>query len=188
MFCLEGGLPVYLHKQTLERIFSKIQNMPEKRNKKNICRYAHTNIVAKDWKKLAGFYTDVFGCVPVPPERDLSGEWLEKGTGVKDAKIKGIHLRLPGHGNKGPTLEIFQYEQNERHPVTEINREGLAHLSFEVENVEAVRDLVLSCGGKAIGELITKEIQNTGRITFIYMTDPEGNIIEIQHWDKQKPG
>jgi predicted enzyme related to lactoylglutathione lyase len=24
-------------------------------------RYAHTNIVAKDWRKLAAFYVDIFG-------------------------------------------------------------------------------------------------------------------------------
>jgi len=37
-------------------------------------RYVHTNLIAWDWKRLAAFYQDVFGCVPVPPERDLSGE------------------------------------------------------------------------------------------------------------------
>ena len=30
-------------------------------------RYIHTNIVAKDWRRLADFYIQVFGCTPVPP-------------------------------------------------------------------------------------------------------------------------
>ena len=42
--------------------------------------------------------------------RDLSGEWLDRATGLKNAHIKGIHLRLPGYGEGGPTLEIFQYD------------------------------------------------------------------------------
>jgi hypothetical protein len=50
---------------------------------------------------------EVFGCTPVPPERDLSGKWLEKAARVETAHIGGIHLRLPGHGHEGPTLEIF---------------------------------------------------------------------------------
>ena len=45
-------------------------------------RYSHTNIVARDWRALAGFYESVFGCMPVPPERDYSGPVLEAGTGI----------------------------------------------------------------------------------------------------------
>jgi len=76
-------------------------------------KYKHTNIIAQDWQKLAGFYEKVFGCVRVLPERHLSGAWLDKGVGVPDAKISGVHLRLPGHGDSGPGLEIFQYANNE---------------------------------------------------------------------------
>jgi predicted enzyme related to lactoylglutathione lyase len=36
-------------------------------------QYKHTNIIAKDWERLAKFYEDAFGCVRVPPERHLSG-------------------------------------------------------------------------------------------------------------------
>ena len=28
------------------------------------CKYVHTNIVARDWRRLAVFYQDVFGCTP----------------------------------------------------------------------------------------------------------------------------
>ena len=34
----------------------------------------------------------------------------------------------------------------------------------------------------AVGDLVTAEITNAGTITFVYMTDPEGNIIELQKW------
>lgn len=71
-------------------------------------KYVHTNIISKDWKKLADFYIKVFDCKPVPPERNQKGSWLDKGTGVKDAHIKGMHLQLPGYGKNSPTLEIFR--------------------------------------------------------------------------------
>jgi predicted enzyme related to lactoylglutathione lyase len=35
-------------------------------------KYVHTNLIAKDWKRLSGFYETVFGCVAVAPERDYS--------------------------------------------------------------------------------------------------------------------
>ena len=46
-------------------------------------KYVHTNLIARDWRKLADFYVSVFGCEPVPPERDYSGADLERGTGVR---------------------------------------------------------------------------------------------------------
>jgi predicted enzyme related to lactoylglutathione lyase len=35
-------------------------------------KYKHTNIIARDWQKLAEFYEKAFGCVWVPPQRNLS--------------------------------------------------------------------------------------------------------------------
>jgi len=145
-------------------------------------RYAHTNIVAEDWKKLAKFYEEVFGCTPVPPERDLSGQWLADCNAVPDASIRGIHLRLPGYGSEGPTLEIFEYNHLEERPKTAANRPGFAHIAFAVDDVEAAREAVLAGGGGTLGKLVSVEIAGAGQITLIYMTDPEGNIIELQKW------
>jgi hypothetical protein len=44
-------------------------------------RYAHTNIAARNWKKLSGLYVNVFGSTVKPPERRLSGDWLYQATG-----------------------------------------------------------------------------------------------------------
>ena len=33
-------------------------------------RYAHTNLIADDWRRLADFYIQVFACEPVSSERD----------------------------------------------------------------------------------------------------------------------
>ena len=145
-------------------------------------RYKHTNIVARDWRKLAEFYQRIFGCEPVPPERVAIGEWVERCTGVPGAEVRGVHLRLPGHGSDGPTLEIFQYNKAEQLPQTAINRPGLAHLAFGVDDVEAATEQVLAEGGRRVGELVTVEIPGAGTIAFIYVTDPEGNIIELQKW------
>ena len=145
-------------------------------------KYKHTNIVAEDWRKLTEFYQRIFGCHPVPPERTNTGLWVERCTGVPGAEVHGVHLRLPGYGADGPTLEIFQYNRAEKRPETAINRPGLAHLAFEVDDIEAVRDAVLAAGGGHVGDLVTAEISDAGRITFVYLTDPEGNIIELQKW------
>ena len=145
-------------------------------------RFVHTNIIAKDWKKLAAFYQQVFGCVPVPPERNLAGQWLDQATGIPNAQIRGIHLRLPGYGDKGPTLEIFQYASPAEEQKTAVNRPGFAHIAFAVDDVEAICDIMIAAGGNRIGEIVSADIADAGRITFVYATDPEGNIIELQKW------
>ena len=37
-------------------------------------KYAHINIIAKDWKLLCEFYQEIFECVPISTERDHHGE------------------------------------------------------------------------------------------------------------------
>ncbi len=51
-------------------------------------------------------------------------------TAIPGAEINGVHLRLPGFGEGGPTLEIFQYNQEASGPRPAINRPGLAHFAF----------------------------------------------------------
>jgi predicted enzyme related to lactoylglutathione lyase len=145
-------------------------------------RFVHVNLIAQDWKKLAQFYERIFGCMLISPERHLAGEWLAASTGVPDAQIQGAHLRLPGGGDEGPTLEIFQYNRMEERPETAANRPGFAHIAFAVDDVAAVRDAVLAAGGGIVGELTSVEISGAGSITFAYVTDPEGNIVELQRW------
>jgi catechol 2,3-dioxygenase-like lactoylglutathione lyase family enzyme len=145
-------------------------------------RFSHVNLVAQDWRRLETFYEQVFGCTPVLPERDLAGQWLDDGIGVPDAHIRGIHLRLPGHGESGPTIEIFEYDSEQARLATAPNRPGWGHIAFSVEDVHAVRDAVIAAGGGTVGETISVEIAGVGPITFAYVTDPEGNIIELQRW------
>jgi catechol 2,3-dioxygenase-like lactoylglutathione lyase family enzyme len=124
----------------------------------------------------------VFGCRVKPPERRLSGDWLDRGTGLKGAKLAGVHLLLPGHGEKGPTLEIFTYEDQRGRPPVMPNTTGLTHLAFEVEDVNETAQRVLTHGGSMLGETVSREIEGAGLLTFLYCRDPEGNILEIQSW------
>ena len=100
---------------------------------------------------------------------------------MPNVKIDGIHLRLPGCGENGPTLEIFEYNQVLAGP-NDINRPGLAHIAFAVEDVAAARKAVLAAGGRDVGELTKITIPGAGTIVFVYLADPEGNVLELQQW------
>jgi predicted enzyme related to lactoylglutathione lyase len=145
-------------------------------------RYGHTNLIARDWRRLAAFYEHLFGCVPVPPERDYRGVDLERGTGVAGAALRGVHLRLPGHGSDGPTLEIYTYDWLEDAPNPTVNRPGWGHLAFAVHDVERARATVIDNGGGSVGEVVTLQTADGRRVTWCYVSDPEGNIVELQSW------
>jgi predicted enzyme related to lactoylglutathione lyase len=147
-------------------------------------RYVHTNLIAEDWRKLAEFYTEVFGCVFIPPERDYRGAELDAGTGLKGAHLTGAHLRLPGCGAAGPTLEIYNYDRLDLPSRRAVNRPGFGHLAFEVDDVRKARQEVQSRGGGVVGEIVTLTTQIGTKVTWCYMTDPEGNILELQSWSK----
>lgn len=145
-------------------------------------KYVHTNIISKDWKKLADFYIEVFDCKALPPERDQKGSCLDKGTAVKDAYIKGMHLQLPGYGENGPALEIFEYSKINNSEETTANKQGYGHIAFHLENIYSVLDKAILKGAEKIGEISQKVVVGIGLLTFIYIRDPEANIIKLQNW------
>lgn len=145
-------------------------------------RYVHTNIIAKDANNLIAFYKKVLQCKSIGETRDLHGEWVDRFTGLNKAHITGEHLLLPGYGQDHPTLEIFSYDMLKEAVPSEINRPGLAHIAFEVDDVEAALKDIIKAGGGHVGEVVTAEYPNNREAVFVYAKDPEGNIIELQSW------
>jgi catechol 2,3-dioxygenase-like lactoylglutathione lyase family enzyme len=83
-------------------------------------------------------------------------------------------------GPDGPTLEVFQYEEPESAVQPAVNRPGLAHLAFAVPSVSEARAKVLAMGGTPVGEVVTTAVSKDASVTWCYVRDPEGNIVELQ--------
>lgn len=145
-------------------------------------RFTHTNLIAADWRALVDFYIEVFGCEVVPPERDYQGAALDAGTGLHGAHLRGVHLRLPGYGDDAPTLEIYNYATLAERPPVAVNRPGYGHIAFAVDDVEAARQAVIEAGGAPVGKVVTLQTRDGRHVTWCYVTDPEGNILELQSW------
>ena len=87
-----------------------------------------------------------------------------------------------GGGAAAPTLEIFNYSQLADGPAPAVNRPGFGHIAFAVDSVDDARAEVLAAGGKPVGDVVTLTTAVGSRVTWCYVTDPEGNIVELQHW------
>ncbi len=144
-------------------------------------RYAHTNLIARDVRALIDFYQTALGCERIGQTRDLSGEWLDRLTGISGAHIVGEHLALPGC-DETCTLEVFQYDSDAPAAVRAINAPGFQHIAFEVDDVARALSDVIAHGGGQVGECVSVNYPDGRRATFVYATDPEGNIVELQSW------
>ncbi len=145
-------------------------------------RFVHTNLTGRDWKNLVRFYCNVFGCVLQGPDRDYSGEWLDRVTALQSAHLRGIHLLLPGYGATGPTLEIFSYDSMPSSSERVANAPGFGHIAFSVDDVDEALAQVRNAGGSAVGEIVVKDVEGVGTLRVVYARDPEGNIVELQKW------
>lgn len=145
-------------------------------------RFGHVNVTSTDWRRLAAFYTTVFGCEPVPPERDYRSADLDGATLVPGAHLTGAHLRLPGHGPTGPTIEIYQYDSVDPNSTPKVDRAGWGHVAFQVPDVPAALDAVVADGGSRFGEVVTLTTSDGRHVTWCYAADPDGNLVELQAW------
>ena len=147
-------------------------------------RYVHTNLMARDWRRLVRFYCDVFGCVPRPPERDITHEWISRVANLKNARLRGMHLTFPGYDSAtGPTLEIYSYDEMTESALPVANQPGYGHLAFAVDDVDAALAAVLAAGGSQVGEVAHAVYPELGTLWVVYSRDPEGNIVELQRWN-----
>jgi predicted enzyme related to lactoylglutathione lyase len=60
----------------------------------------------------------------------------------------------------------------------------LGHLAFHVDDVEATLAAVLATGGSTLGEVVHREYPELGTLAAVYARDPEGNILELQNWER----
>src|SRR5688500_1783254 len=118
-----------------------------------VAKFVHTNLTAKDWRRLAQFYCEVFECIPKPPERLHSGDWLDDLTALKGARVAGVHLGLPGFDSGGPTLEIFTYLDMREASTPVANEPGFGHIAFAVDDVDAALAAVIAAGGSSVGRV-----------------------------------
>jgi predicted enzyme related to lactoylglutathione lyase len=112
----------------------------------------------------------------------MSGGWLDSLTSLPNAHLTGVHLRLPGYGDGGPTLEIFSYDQLIGCDLTGPNKCGFAHIAFAVDDVDQALQAVIAGSGSAMGNIATTEVNGVGSLRVVYARDPEGNIVELQKW------
>ena len=136
-----------------------------------ITSYSHTSFTVSDIERSIAFYVDQLG-LTLARRWERTGPEIEALTGVKDARLS---MALVEFGDF--KLELIQYVGGAGvvlDPV--INNVGTAHIAFEVQNVDAFCERLVSNGVKLYG---TPATLPPPRVRGVYISDPDGITVEL---------
>lgn len=136
--------------------------------------------LARDPQALADFYEQALGCETVVPLLNVDGDAVARAVGVPGADIALTVLRLPGRGEHGPVLELYSVSGDL--PEDWHYQPGQGQLAFEVDDLESAMGRVGGAGGNKLGDVVEWQAPSGATARFVYMRDPEGNIIDL--WSK----
>lgn len=143
-------------------------------------RFDQVKILAREPELLATFYQQALDCEPVVPPQHLTDDAVARAAGVPEADVTLAVLRLPGRGPHGPVLELYAVDG--KRPDDWHYQPGQGQLAFEVDDLETAMGRVGGAGGNKLGDLVEWESPEGATARFVYMRDPEGNIVYL--WSK----
>jgi lactoylglutathione lyase len=138
---------------------------------------SHIGICVSDLERSRRFYRDGLGFEEVGSHHvgDEFASLMEvPGVDVDSVMLArdGVTLELLGFRAPGHTGEPV------RRPMNQL---GLTHLSFRVDDVNAVASAIEREGGVVIGGTRTTLDVSGTALDFVYCTDPDGTRIELMH-------
>jgi catechol 2,3-dioxygenase-like lactoylglutathione lyase family enzyme len=139
-------------------------------------RFDQTKFLAKDIEALVTFYEDALDCEVVVPPQEVDPV-VSRAVGVPEATVSLTILRLPGRGSRGPVLELYTVDGPT--PETWHHQPGQGQIAFEVEDLEPAIGKFVAAGGSKLGEVVEWEAPSGSSARFIYLNDPEGNIVDL---------
>ena len=133
---------------------------------------SHVGITVSNFEDAVDFYSKTFGFRLIS-EQTLGKEEVNNLYDLyqlKNAKVRFGFLRAP----KGGVVEIFEFFPSvpSEHPVW--NKPGPTHFTLDVKNVKKWYNVL-----KAKGITFLCEPQNTDGTEWVFMKDPDGNLIEL---------
>ena len=139
-------------------------------------RFSHSGICITDIDRSMRFFDTAIGFAPAE-NYALSNhsDWLDIVNELEGVKLRAQMVRSP----EGNTIELLKMESpacfgpRERRPM---NRYGLTHMAFHVDDIDMVAADVLANGGRTYPQ--TRAVFGSG-IEIMYCTDPDGVRVEL---------
>jgi catechol 2,3-dioxygenase-like lactoylglutathione lyase family enzyme len=136
----------------------------------------HTSFTVADLERSLAFLRDVLG-LEVVGVRDVRDAYFGRIVGLPGAVVKAALLRVPGSGHH---VELFEY----LHPRGQAHRPrpcdpGSVHLSLLVDDLPQLHAALRSKGVAFTSEPVLIEAGPNRGGYGVYLTDPNGILIEL---------
>jgi catechol 2,3-dioxygenase-like lactoylglutathione lyase family enzyme len=138
-----------------------------------IQRMDHVGVVVEDLADAVAFFVELG--LELHGEAQVEGDWVDRIIGLEGVRAQIAMLQTPdGHGR----LELTEFHSpstvggDERAPA---NASGIRHVSFAVEDIDAVLARLRARGAELVGELV----RYSDSYRLCYVRGPAGIIVEL---------
>jgi catechol 2,3-dioxygenase-like lactoylglutathione lyase family enzyme len=138
-----------------------------------IRRMEHIGIVVDDLAAATEFFAQLG--LEVGGKGQVGGSLVERIIGLEDVQAELTMLRAPEGGGEVELVKFHSPAIVEGDPRTPSNAPGLRHLSFLVDDIDAVVEGLRARGTELVGELVRYE----DSYRLCYVRGPEGIIVEL---------
>ena len=133
----------------------------------------HVGIVVDDLAAATAFFVELG--LELQGEGPVEGDWVDRVVGLEGVRAEIAMLQTPdGHGR----VELSKFHAPPTQggdPQAPANTPGIRHLSFAVEDIDALVAGLRARGTELVGELERYE----DRYRLCYVRGPEGIIVEL---------
>jgi catechol 2,3-dioxygenase-like lactoylglutathione lyase family enzyme len=134
----------------------------------------HMSFTVADVERCVRFWTYVLGFKGAPASQRVGGQ-LGRVTGVPGAEFMVAHLYGYGHH-----MEFIQYTKGSAGvPKLEPSMAGVAHVCFEVDEIDRTWNELVAAGATPQGEVTEISGASGGGYRAGYIRDPNGILIEL---------
>ena len=135
----------------------------------------HVSVTTADITTSLAFYRDLLG-IPVRAVGELSGDEVERITGVGDARLLTADLDLGG----GQVLELVEYVGLGEGKALPLERAGSGHIGLQVDDIDAIHRRLLDAGVEVRSEPVTlTEAGDWHGVRCMTVLDPDGVAVEL---------
>ncbi len=136
-------------------------------------RMDHVGVVVDDLSAATSFFVELG--LKLVGEGSVGGDWVDRVIGLEGTQTDVAMVETPdGHSR----LELIKFRAPASppgDPHAQSNAPGIRHLTFAVDNIDAVLHRLRRHGAELIGEV--ESYENTYRLC--YIRGPEGIIVEL---------
>ncbi|MCU1677626.1 MAG: oxidoreductase, acting on single donors with incorporation of molecular oxygen, incorporation of [Frankiales bacterium] len=139
----------------------------------HIRNFDHVGITVADLDTVTEFFV-ALGC-DVEGRTFVEGEFIDTVIGIPNARSEIVMLRTPNNGTRLELARFVRPDHIPGSPNAVANALGVSNLGFEVDDVQAVVDLVAKDGYGLVGGIGDYE----GAWRMAHVRGPEGLVVSV---------